>query len=207
MAGFLTSSAAELDAFIQSSHYYVLPWLIVMAALWVFNIIDWVVFRSRLRIFGIYPRHLAGLPGILFSPFIHQNFNHLFFNSIPLFALGLIILTRGAEQFIFISVFIILVEGLAVWLIGRRAIHIGASGLVSGYFGYLIATAYLSPSFTSIIVGMLVVYYFGAIFWGIFPQEDKISWESHLYGFLAGILSAFIPVTKIVSMVIPSRLM
>lgn len=187
----LTDFVDQLNTFVQVSQFYLLPWLYCFAGLWGFNILNWVL-GSPLNIFGIYPRHLFGLLGIILSPILHKNFSHLFFNSIPLFALGLAILARGLPLFLKITVVIIVLGGLGVWLFARRALHIGASGLVSGYFGYILATAYFEPSLTAFLLAMIVVYYFGSIFLGIFPQEDKISWESHFFGFIAGIASAFL---------------
>ncbi|HQY22205.1 MAG TPA: rhomboid family intramembrane serine protease [Gammaproteobacteria bacterium] len=180
----------ELDTFIKTSQLYLLPWLYCFAGLWGFNIVNWVC-GSPLNIFGIYPRHLFGLLGIIFSPILHKNFNHLFFNSIPLFALGLAILARGLPIFLEVTSVVVVLGGLGVWLFARCALHIGASGLVSGYFGYILATAYFDPSAMALLLAIVVAYYFGSIFLGIFPQEDKISWESHLFGFLAGVASAF----------------
>ncbi len=180
----------ELDIFVKTTQVYLMPWLYCFAGLWGFNIINWVC-GSPLNIFGIYPRHIFGLLGIIFSPVLHKNFNHLFFNSIPLFALGLVILAKGLSLFLEITSLIIILGGFGVWLFARRALHIGASGLVSGYFGYILATAYFNPSGTALLLALVVLYYFGSIFLGIFPQEAKISWESHLFGFLAGIASAF----------------
>jgi membrane associated rhomboid family serine protease len=186
----LTEFIKELDTFIKMSQLYLLPWLNCFAGLWGFNIVNWIL-GSPFNIFGIYPRHILGLLGIIFSPILHKNFNHLFFNSIPLFTLGLAILARGLPIFLEVTGFVVILGGFGVWLFARRAMHIGASGLVSGYFGYILATAYFDPSATALLLALVVVYYFGSIFLGIFPQEEKISWESHLFGFLAGIGSAF----------------
>lgn len=187
----LAEFTEELDAFIQTSQLYMIPWLYCFAGLWGFNIIHWLL-GSPLNILGIYPRHIFGLLGIVFSPILHKNFSHLFFNSIPLFALGLAILARGVPIFLKVTGMVVVLGGFGVWLFARRAMHIGASGLVSGYFGYILATAYFEPSFTAILLALVVAYYFGSIFLGIFPQEDKISWESHLFGFLGGVASAFL---------------
>lgn len=181
----------QLNVFTEKSQIYLWPWLYCIGALWVINILNWIS-GSKLNILGIYPRHFFGLIGIFFSPILHQNFNHLFFNSIPLFVLGLIVLTKGINLFVTVTLIITLLGGLLVWIAGRSAIHLGASGLVSGYFGFLMATAYTNPSFSSAVLAVLVAYYFGGIFLGIFPQEDKISWESHLFGFISGIVSAYL---------------
>lgn len=187
----LSDFAYQLNVFINQSKIYLQPWLMALGVLWIINILNWTL-GSPLNRLGLVPRRLSGLPGILFSPFLHGDFSHLFFNSIPLFVLGLALLAEGPNIFFCVTVIIIILEGSAVWLVGRRARHIGASGVISGYFGYIIVHAYLHPSFTGILLALLVVYYFGSIFLGIFPQEDKISWESHLLGFLSGIAAAFL---------------
>lgn len=187
----LSNISSQISTFIETSKLYMYPWLLCLSGLWVFNIINWIL-GSKFNALGIYPRHLTGLIGIIFSPFLHQNFNHLFFNSIPLFVLGLAVLAQGVPVFGWVSVIVIVIGGLGVWLFGSRGLHIGASGLVSGYFGYILATAYWDPSIITLLLGLLVIYYFGSIFLGIFPQEERISWESHLFGFLSGIGSAYV---------------
>jgi membrane associated rhomboid family serine protease len=128
-------------------------WL--LAGLWVFNIINWVVFRSRLDVFGIYPRSVRGLFGIIFAPFLHGDFNHLFFNSIPLFALGMFILALGRDVFIAVSILIALLSGFLVWLFGRKYLHIGASGVITGYFVlFWINFCRHHPHFCCSIMGM-----------------------------------------------------
>lgn len=195
----LINLANDLNTFIEQSKNYIVPWLEALGLLWAFNIFNWVI-GSRLNVLGTYPRNLFGLVGIIFSPLLHKDFNHLLFNSIPLFILGLAILARGPEIFAWVTLVVVVIGGLAVWLFGRKALHIGASGLVSGYFGYILVTAYLQPSYTTILLAILVFYYFGSIFFGIFPREDKVSWESHLLGFLSGILAAFLPYTSIINL-------
>ena len=105
--------------------------LMLVGLLWIIFFVS-VITGYRLNILGIQPRRLLGLPGILFSPFLHADFNHLFFNSIPLLVLTDFILIEGAPTYIHVSLTIILVSGFAVWCFGRRAIHIGASGLIMG---------------------------------------------------------------------------
>lgn len=187
----LSEFADQLHLFILKSKFFIGPWLMALGALWLVNILNWIL-GSPFNRLGLYPRRLSGLPGILFSPFLHGDFSHLFFNSIPLFVLGLAILTEGTYIFFTVTAIIVILEGFSVWLVGRRARHIGASGVISGYFGYIIMNAYLHPNLTAGLLAILVIYYFGSIFLGIFPQEEQISWESHLLGFLAGIAAAFL---------------
>ncbi|MDB6095874.1 MAG: AraC family transcriptional regulator [Francisellaceae bacterium] len=187
----LSNLLNELNTLFSNTQLYLYNWLACIGILWVLNFLNWMM-GSKFNNLGIYPRHLFGLIGIFFSPLLHQNFNHLFFNSIPLFALGLLLL--GIDPFIFywVNFVVILIGGFLVWLLGRPALHIGASGLISGYFSYLLITAYLRPTITSILLALITFYYFGSILLGIIPREEKISWESHLYGFLAGLIAAYL---------------
>jgi len=181
--------------FIQHSEFYLKPWVEVLAVIWCVNILNWII-GSRLNILGIYPRHLYGLIGLIFAPFLHQNFGHLLFNTIPLFFLGLAILTQdGTISFCCVTLIIMVVGGFGVWLFARKGMHIGASGVISGYFGYILISAYTQPSIITVLLAILAMYYFGGIFLGLFPQEKKTSWESHLFGFLSGVLCAYLPST------------
>lgn len=158
--------------------------------------IPWMIyFISRLipaiLLLGIIPRTLRGLPGILFSPLLHADFNHIFFNSIPLFVLSGFVLVNGLQLYITITLFITILCGLAVWCFGNKGIHIGASGLITGYWGFLIADIYTKATPTTIILGILSAYYFAGIFLGIFPREKGVSWQGHLFGLLAGLATSF----------------
>lgn len=167
---------------------YLLAWL---AGLWLFHIFNWM-FAYRLNFLGIYPRSWRGLIGIFFSPFLHGDFNHLFFNSIPLFVLASFVLLDGWQSFYCVSSIIILLGGLGVWLFGRRAIHIGASGLVMGYWSYLLINAYEEGTLMAIVLAGVCLYYFGGLVINLFPTQQKFSWEGHVFGFLAGIAAAYL---------------
>ncbi len=186
----LVNLSKELSNFFLRSQVYLEPWLMVIGGIWLFNLLHWAL-GSPLMVLGIRPRRFSGLIGILFCPLLHQNFNHLFFNSIPLFVLGLILLTESLHTFLAISALIAVLGGLGVWLLARSARHIGASGLISGYFGYVLILAYFKPNYTTVFVAGLVFYYFGSILLGLFPREARVSWESHLYGFLSGLLGGY----------------
>lgn len=185
----LAEWADELSLFFYQTQRYQYPWLGAIGLLWVINLLDWFA-GLHLDRFGTIPRRRRGLIGILVSPIVHQNFNHLFFNTIPLYVFGLILLARGVTEFVQVTLFIVLGSGVLVWLLARRARHIGASGVISGYFGYILITAYFQPNITMIFVGIMVMYYFGGIFLGLFPRCEKTSWESHLYGFISGLCVA-----------------
>lgn len=165
--------------------------LILMGCLYAIHFINWML-GYRLNYLGIYPRRLFGLPGILFSPFLHGDFNHLFFNSIPLFVLLSFVLLNGMTTFICVSLFIIILSGIAVWLFARPAFHIGASGLIMGYWSYLLFTSYTHITPVSIALAVICLYYFGGLLFSLFPLKAKTSWEAHVFGFLAGIAAVYL---------------
>lgn len=164
--------------------------LSIIAGLWLIYFIN-LLLGGRLNILGIYSRHPLGLIGIFFSPFLHSNFNHLFFNSIPLFVLINFMLLDGLQTFIRVSIIIILLSGLGTWLFGRKAIHIGASSVIMGYWSYLLLSAYKNPTVLSLVLALVCLYYFGGLLFSLFPSEEKVSWEGHVFGFLAGIAAFY----------------
>lgn len=165
--------------------------LSIVLGLWVIQFLNKLL-SYRLNYFGILPRTGRGLIGIVFSPFLHGNANHLFFNTIPFLVLACFVLVGGQALFWRVSVTIILLSGILIWLFGRRAIHIGASSVITGYWGYLLINAYHQPSLMAIVLAIVCVYYFGGLFFGLFPTEETVSWEGHLFGCLAGIATNYI---------------
>jgi membrane associated rhomboid family serine protease len=165
--------------------------LSIIGLLWLILIFNALV-GYRLNVLGIYPRHPLGLIGIFFHPFLHGSFNHLFFNSIPLFVLLTFMLIFGVGVFICASLCIIFLSGILIWLFGRKAIHIGASGLIMGYWSYLLVYAFRYPSILAYGLAIVCIYYFGSLLLSIFPNEERVSWEGHFFGLLAGIATSFI---------------
>jgi membrane associated rhomboid family serine protease len=142
--------------------------------------------------FGIYPRELKGLPGIITAPFIHDDFKHLFDNTIPVFTLSLTIFYFYREIAYRIVIIIYLVTGLLVWIAGREAYHIGASGLIYGFAGFLFVSGIIRRNVNLLAISLLVIFLYGSLIWGILPYDYRISWESHLLGGLTGIAVAFL---------------
>lgn len=154
-----------------------------------------VFFISRLfpivLALGIWPRRLYGLPGIVFAPFLHVNFNHLFFNTIPLVVLSDFILINGLPYFLTVSAYITVLSGFLIWCFAKPGIHLGSSAVVTGYWGLLVINIYQQGTLMAIILGVISVYYFAGIFLGIFPGKKGVSWEGHLFGLIAGIAISF----------------
>ena len=142
----------------------------------------------RLLVLGIIPRTPPGLIGILFAPFLHANFDHIFFNSLPLFVLGTFLLTSSMITAVYITVGIVLIGGVLTWALARRAIHVGASGLIMGYMGYLLSECYFNRSPAAWIVGIVSLYYLGSLLFSLIPDDRSVSFEGHIFGFTAGIL-------------------
>ena len=182
----------EITVFLQYAKYQLPTIFLILAVLWSINLINWYLLRSRLKVFGLVPRHLFGLIGIFTMPILHGDFNHLFFNSVPLFTLGLYLLTFGLEAFFKVTLTIMVLAGAGTWLFGRHGNHIGASALINGYFGFILTMAYYRPTFTTIFIALIALYYFGGILVSVFPHEETTSWEGHLTGMIAGVLTLFL---------------
>ena len=172
--------------------------LALVAAMWVVAAAN-VILEYGLNQYGVVPRTLEGLRGVPLGPFLHGGFGHLLSNTGPLLILGGLVAMRGHTSFLGVTAFIVIIGGLGLWCVGRpwpwddiqNVVHVGASGLVFGYFGYLVARGWYERSFVSIIVALLVILVFGSgIFLGLLPSGSYISWEGHLCGLLAGVLIA-----------------
>jgi membrane associated rhomboid family serine protease len=163
--------------------------LAFIAGIWIIEIVN-IALDHWLCNWGIYPRSIAGLPGILLSPLLHFGLEHVLMNTLPFIILGGFIIIRHPGQFIKISLLIIILGGIGVWVLGRSAYHVGASGLVFGYFGFIVARGWYERSLGSIIIAILAILIYGGMVMGIVPLFAYISWEAHLFGFLAGIFAA-----------------
>ena len=156
---------------------------------WMIEIIEQTTGMSFVR-FGIYPLHLKGLYGIVLSPFIHSNFNHLISNSIPFFILTFVLIYfyRKISYRIFFQMFIF--SGLCVWLSGREAWHIGASGVIYALAAFHFVSGIIRNDIRLLTISVVVVFLYGGLVWGMFPINPDISWEGHLWGAISGVVLA-----------------
>jgi membrane associated rhomboid family serine protease len=143
-----------------------------------------------LRDYGIRPRQLEGLYGILTAPFLHGDITHITMNTSGLLIFGFIYALTRAEHTLKTCLWIIIFSGTFTWLIGRPAVHIGASGLVFGLYGYLIAHGWYSRKFIAFFVSVGLIFVYGGLIFGVLPGKSGISWEAHLSGFVGGFLLA-----------------
>ena len=150
-----------------------------------------VIFEADFYFLGIFPRKLSSLAGIITSPFIHSGFRHLFNNALPLLILGTALFYLYSPVAFRVLFWIMLLTGLAVWMTGRPAWHIGASGIVYGLASFLFVSGIIRRHIPLMGLSLLVAFLYGEMVWGIFPGfRIDISWESHMLGAAAGLLLA-----------------
>lgn len=163
----------------------------LVALLWLLEIFDWLLWTTSLDAYGIRPRTLVGLRQILFAPFLHAGFAHLIANTIPFLVLGWLVLVRSDLDFVLVSLIAGGISGLGVWLLAASGtVHLGASGVIFGYLGYLLARGFLERSLPAIALGLVAGLLYGGILWGVLPGQTGISWQGHLFGLLGGFLAA-----------------
>ena len=165
--------------------------LVLIIIIWAVFLIDWI-FNLNLNQYGIFPRKTSALGGILFSPFLHGSFGHLISNTLPFFILGTVIIYFYQKCWIKVLLIIYVITGTGVWLVARPAIHIGASGLVYGFVGFLFFSGLFRKNIKSLLISIAIVLLYGGLIFGIFPGQKNISWESHLVGAIVGGLCAYI---------------
>ena len=147
---------------------------------------------GRLAQFGIHPRDMGSAYSILTAPLIHGDWAHLGNNMLALLPLAALSMADGLRRFAIVSAIILLLGGALVWLLGRHALHIGASGWIFGLWSYVIARGWFEREARAILLSLLVLVVYGSMIWGVLPTDARISFESHLFGALAGIVAAFV---------------
>jgi len=140
---------------------------------------------------GVFPRTLSGLKGVLFAPFIHGSTEHLFNNSFPILILGTALLYYYGRLGLKVFIIMYLLNGMLVWISARESFHIGASGIVYALSGFLFLSGLLRKEKKLIALSLLVTFMYGSLFWGIFPVKEHISWESHFWGGVVGFVIAW----------------
>jgi membrane associated rhomboid family serine protease len=161
------------------------------AILWTVTAINQLVFSGSLVAFGIMPRTLSGLWGIAFAPFLHGSFAHLIGNTWGLVLLGGTLILRDEDHFWIVTLLGTLFAGFGTWLIGRSNLHIGASGVIFAYFGYLLSIGWYQRKTSAILLSTAAFLIWGSLLLGMLPLVPTgVSWEGHLSGFVGGVLAA-----------------
>jgi membrane associated rhomboid family serine protease len=158
---------------------------------WSVEFVDRVAYGGALESYGIHPRNFAALWGILAAPILHVGWLHLAANTLPFVVLGWLVMLRKIGDFVVVTALAILIGGLGVWVFGAaNSIHVGASGLIFGYLGYLLARGYFERSVSAVVLGMVALVLYGGVLWSILPGQPGVSWEGHLFGFVGGVAAA-----------------
>ena len=168
---------------------FILPALFIL----VLFVVEWIehTYGMRFAKYGVLPRTLEGLKGVLLSPFIHSDWKHFTNNALPLFVLTATLgfFYKGIAKEVFLWSW--LMSGLWLWAIGRPSFHIGASGLLYALASFLFFSGFIRKHTKLMSISMFVVFLYGGMVWGIFPVKKHISWEGHLAGALAGLILAY----------------
>ena len=165
--------------------------LVLVGVVWAVSVVD-IALGGALNRFGIVPRETSGLVGIPLAPFLHTGFPHLLSNTVPLLVLGAMVALRGVRAFWWCTVLVTVVGGLGVWLLARPAAHVGASGVVFGYLGFLISAGWFERKPASIAIAALVLFLYSGVLWGVLPGDSRMSFEAHLFGLLAGVYGGWL---------------
>ncbi|MGO3152831.1 MAG: rhomboid family intramembrane serine protease [Galactobacter sp.] len=171
--------------------------VLLLAAMWVIRLVDAILPGSWNRLFGVQSWHFWGLDGLILAPLLHANFWHLLSNTIPFLVLGLLIAFDGKARFWSVTGIVAVISGAGVWIINSPGtVTVGASGLVFGYFGYLLARAFVAPSLGHrvlyAVIGIVVGVTYGAgMIAGILFAHYGVSWQAHLFGAIGGVVAAY----------------
>src|SRR6202012_5009006 len=164
-----------------------------LAVLWILQVLNWADGYRLDWGFGILPEHVSRRPEIFTAPFLHVSWQHIEGNTIPLFVLGVLAAYRGIKKFLLMTLIVAVASGLAVWLFQSGSeLTVGASGLIFGYFGYVVARGFFDRNVLDIGVGIVA----GVLYWTILqvaiPGTPGVSWIGHLGGLVGGLLAAWL---------------
>lgn len=185
----ITDNSIQDNPFKFDKHVWRLPFYTVFL-LWFIYWIEYV-FHYNFNHYGIFPRTIEGLQGIVFSPFLHGSAAHLMNNSFPLFVLMMALLyfyRPIAKKVLFFGV---LISGFLTWLIAREAYHIGASGLIYVLASFIFFSGVFRKSLRLVAISLAVAFWYGGMIWYVLPIVPDMSWEGHLSGFITGLLLAY----------------
>ena len=169
----------------------------IVGVLWLIEIVDALLLHGALDGFGIQPRTLTSLPAVLAAPLLHAGFGHLLANTIPFIVLGWLVMWRRTSDLFVVALYAAVGAGLGVWLFGgSHTIHLGISGVIFGLLGYLLGRGYYERSVYAIALGLAALFLYGGMLWGVLPLQQGVSWQGHLFGFVGGVVAAYVMVGR-----------
>ncbi|MGJ8734156.1 rhomboid family intramembrane serine protease [Cellulophaga fucicola] len=176
--------------YFKFSYSVLLVPIIAVLIIWTVFLVE-IQFKVNFNNYGVYPRTLSGLKGILFSPFIHGSLKHLYSNTLPLAILSTALVYFYKPVAFKVLFYGTLLSGLITWLIGRPSYHIGVSGVIYLLASFIFFKGVFAKHYRLIALSLFVVFVYGSMLWYILPIKDGISWEGHLGGFLTGLFFAY----------------
>ncbi len=187
------NSRQYLDRFKRTLVGHTLILATFVGIMWMVEIVDLALFGGSLDFLGIQPRSLVGLRNIALSPFLHLGPGHLLANTLPFIILGWLVMVRRVSDFAVVAAIAAVVSGLGVWIFGAGdSIHVGMSGVIFGFLGYLLARGYYERSIPAVVLAVVALFLYGGMLFGILPLQQGVSWLGHLFGLFGGILAAYV---------------
>jgi membrane associated rhomboid family serine protease len=165
--------------------------LMIVAAMWAVFIVNAII-PIDFNQFGILPRRVEGIKGVLFAPFLHGSLAHIVSNTLPMLVLATVLFYFYPKIAFRVLLLSAVMGGILVWIFGRTAYHIGASGVIFSLVAFLIASGIFRKKIKALLVAIAIFFFYGGVVWGILPTQPGVSWESHLFGFLSGIALAYL---------------
>lgn len=193
MSGRRSPAHRRLNRLASASRQRFVAVTIPVGVFWVLELFDALIFRGHLDQLGIHPRSVVGLWGIPLSPLLHGGFAHLVANTVPWCVLGFLATARSVGDYWRLVVVTGLTAGLGAWLLGAPGtVHIGASGVVFGFLGFLMGRGWWERKWSTIVLSLGVSVAFGSMLWGMVPVLAGVStsWQAHLFGWLGGLWMA-----------------
>ena len=182
--GLATQASRVLGAFVAT--------FLLLGACWAVEVANYADNGALSDRYGIQAHDGSTVWHVFTAPFLHANIDHITANSMPLAVFGFLAALRGMARFITVSLIIMVASGLGVWFLSSPdTVTVGASGLIFGYFGYLIARGFVEHRPFDIVVGLVIALFYGTIIFGALPGQPGISWQAHLFGLIGGILAAW----------------
>lgn len=166
--------------------------LAFVVLLYAVELVDQIGLAGHLDDYGILPRQVDGLDGILWAPLLHVGWGHLISNTVPLLVLGWLASSGGLRQFVAVTATVWIVGGVGTWLVGSGTIHIGASGVAFGWMVFLLVRGFFQRNAGQILVAAVLFFFWGGMLWGLIPGQPHISWAGHAFGALGGLVAAWL---------------
>jgi membrane associated rhomboid family serine protease len=190
--GFAGRSPVNAEEILQEARKALYVMVGFIALIWAVQVVNWALDYSPSRHYGIVPRSVSHLGDIFSSPLLHASWQHIEGNSGPLFIFGFLAAYRGVRKFLVVTLFIAVTSGLAIWFFQKPSETVGASGLVFGYFGYVVVRGLFDRHMIDVLIGCVMALSFAYLLTSALPGQNGVSWLGHLGGLVGGVLAGWL---------------